>query len=253
MSRDFRRRISLKLAILIGLCICLWGFSGRAVLVQQDSQTVPITARQLAAVEGVIPVELGCGSASTPSLGKLDRFSCTLKNNTSKNILAANIAYSIILDYGSRQVEEPHIDTIDTFIHRDTYDAKKSLQPGKELFVGSAGPSFRLGAQIKEIRINVDYVEFEDGTTLGESPKASGIIADIRAGAVKYKKWLVKKYVEAGSSSDAIPQLLQEESAFSDVAFKNEYQEQGARTFQKRLSQIRETRGTPEVQKYLRK
>lgn len=252
MSRDFKRRISLKLAILIGLSICLWGFSGRAVLVQQDSQTVPITARQLGAVGGVIPVELGCGSASTPSLGKLDRFSCTLKNNTSKNILAANIAYSIILDYGSKQVEEPHSDTLDTFIHRDTYDPQKSLRPGKEFYVGSAGPSFRPGASIKEIRINVDYVEFEDGTTLGASPKGSEMIADIRAGAAKYKKWLIGKYVEARSSPDAIPQLLQEESAFSDLAFKNEYQEQGARTFRKHLAQIRETRGTPEVQKYLR-
>ncbi len=252
MSRDFKRRISLKLAILIGFSICLWGFSGRAVLVQQDSQTVPITVRQLGAVAGVIPVELGCGSASTPSLGKLDRFSCTLKNNTSKNILAANIAYSIILDYGSKQVEEPHFDILDTFIHRDVYDPQKSLQPGKEFYVGSAGPSFRPGALVKEILISVDYVEFEDGTTLGVSPKGSEVIADIRAGAEKYKKWLTRKYAEAGRSSDVIPQLLLQDFALSDLDFKNDHEEQGARSFRKRLTQIRETRGTLEVQKYLR-
>lgn len=219
---------------------------------QTEDLQLPIVAKQLPSENGVIPVELKCGTAHLIPPGRLEEFSCILKNNTNKNILATNVAYSVIFESDGKEAADTRFHTIDTFVHPDFYEANKSIQPGGESIIGPPGPSFYADSVIKRIEISVEYVEFEDKTTLGPNEKGAQIIADIREGAAKYRNWLAQKYDENGRSTKAITTLLQQDQPLpNELGFKNSYQEQGARAYRTRLRHIQETLGAAQIERYL--
>ncbi len=253
MSTAPANRIFTKLVVLGLLSFCLWAFSGKEAVSQQGGQPLPIIVKQLEGTNDVIPVELRCAAASLALPDRLESFSCNLKNNTNKNIIAGNVAYSVILESGGKEVTDTRFHTFDTFVHRDLYEANKSIPPGGEHVVEPPGPTFYAASVIKAIRIEIDYIEFEDKTTLGSNERGAQIIADIREGAARYRDWLAQKYAENGRSAEAIVHLLQQDLPIPDLGVKNQYQEQGERAYRTRLRHIRETRGTGEIDKYLRK
>ncbi len=227
--------------------------SNQPVSPVHSSQITP-AVKPLRAANGAIVADLRCGEVLLTTAGRVENLSCTLKNNTDKRILAANVKYSIILEAGGKKFTDTRLHTLDAYIHPDFYEVNKAILPGGERIVESPGPMFYEDSIVKGIEVEVDYVEFEDKTTLGDSEKAAQTIADIRSGAAKCKAWLSRKYTEHGKSAEALTHLLtQNLPGPGELVVTGQHEEQGARAYRTRLRRIAETRGASEIHKYLNK
>jgi hypothetical protein len=242
------------------LCIpiaCLWCFaddtaSQKSALISsaQTEVQIPITTEHLKLDNGLVLIELQCGKAKLPAPNTLEKFTCKLRNNTAKNIVAVNISYSIILEENNVKSVETRLHTLDTMIHPDFYNASKFITPNAERIIEPPGPASYGSAVITGVEIKIDYVEFDDKSKLGDNYKAEQLIGEIREGAAKYKDWLAKKYTEHGKSVELIAPILMPNQPLPDE-FKNSRFEQGARAYRTRLRRIFETSGAAGVSFYL--
>ena len=216
------------------------------------SQLVPVV-KPLRVTNGMLVADLRCGEVLLVIPSRLEKFSCTLKNNTNKPILAANVEYSITVESDGKSLTDTRSHTFDTYIDPDLYDPNKAILPGAERNVEPPGPMYFDNSVVKGIEVRVEYVEFDDQTTVGDSKKGAQVIADIRAGAAKYRRWLVQKYSEHGRSAEALMPLLQQDRPMpSELDIKKQNEELGARAYRTRLRVIAETRGASELHRYLK-
>lgn len=216
----------------------------------QSGLQLPITVKQLQAENGN-SVELQCGTASITPPNILNGFECTLKNNTQKSITAANIIYSTVLEENGLETKDSRNQILLTYFHPDFYEKEKNIMPGGSNSLRPAGVFTYHNAVIKAIEVYIDYVEFEDSTSMGPDVEGSKLINDFRAGAVKYKSWLAKE-----SKQKSIDTLIQstprdEELQRSEIGLTNITQKEGARRYGIALRKLYKQRGTTEVQKYL--
>lgn len=215
---------------------------------------VPIVAKQLPTENGVIPVELQCGTARLTAPNTLESFSCIVKNNTSKNITAASTAYTIVVENNGKESGDTGFLTLETFIHPDLADIHKAIPPRGERTIEPGGPvSYEYGNPIiKRVELKIDYVEFEDKTSLGPNEMGSQIIALFRDGAAKYRDWLVQKYIENGRSIDAIAPLLQKSQPIPDVLeLKSSRQRHGAMMYRNHMLDIYNAHGATGLAEHL--
>ena len=217
---------------------------------QVGLQQLPITVKQLQP-DNNNTVELLCGTASVTPPNILNGFECILRNNTQKSITAANIIYSTVLEEGSLETKDSRNQILLTNFHPDFYDKEKNIVPGGSNSLKPAGVFTYHNAVIKGIEVYIDYVEFEDGTSMGLDVEGSKLIKDFRAGAVKYKSWLAKE-----SKQKSIDTLIQsapsdEELQKAEIGLTNVTQKEGARRYGIALRNLYKQRGPTEVQKYL--
>ena len=253
MSNAARYRLVGKLGVLVLLSISLWKFSGSAAIPQEKDRVVPINVKQLRNDSGPIPVELVCGTVRSSAPNILDSFTCTLKNNTEKRISAANAIYSVVIEREGIEESESYDSTIDSIFHQDFASTAKLVNPGEES--ASVGPpgaiSYPENVIIKRIDIHLDFVEFEDGTSLGRNSNGSKIINDMRDGAERYKRWLANTYFTRGRSYAVLTTLLNEENLPNELQLLNEDQNAGARAYRNRLRKMNIKVGGLEVEKLL--
>jgi hypothetical protein len=216
--------------------------------VKQANIQLPITIRQLQS-ENTIPVEVICGAASVTPPNILNEFQCILKNNSTKSITAATVIYTTVLEEGGKETRDSRTHTLTTYVHPDFYDKKKNISPGLTTSFRSAGIITYENAIIKGVEVYIDYVEFEDNTSIGNEDGAR-IINDIREGAKKYKHWLGGKYAR---SVDSAIEALGSEEGLSELGLTNSSQEEGARRYRKQIRKAYNGRGRTEVEKYLSK
>jgi hypothetical protein len=249
-----------RTAIVIGLLL-LWGVAAFATSALQrptngaDKQSnqnlqLPITIKQLQPQNGS-SVELVCGTASVTPPNVLNGFECVLRNNTHKSITAANIIYSTVLEEGGRETKDSRNQILLTYFHPDFYEKEKNIMPGGSNSLRPGGVFTYHNAVIKGIEVYIDYVEFEDSTSMGPDVEGSKLIKDFRAGAVKYKSWLAKE-----SKQKAVDTLVQstpsdEELQRPEIGLTNITQKEGARRYGIALRKLYKQRGPTEVQKYL--
>jgi len=218
----------------------------------EDSKLTPVV-KPLQLSNGTVVADLRCNDVYLATPDRLETFSCALKNNTDKPILAANVEYSIILESEGKRVTDTRFHTLDTYIHPDFYDPKKAILPGGERNVAPPGPMYFQDSVVKGIEVKVDYVEFDDRTTAGDSKKGADIIGDFRAGAAKYRAWLFQRYAEHGKSPEAIiPLLKQDLPVPGELDIEKQNEELGARAYRTRLRIIAETKGASEIPKHLK-
>jgi len=248
----------LRTTIVIGL-ILLMGVAAVATTALQTRTNedrnqvglqLPITVKQLQP-ENNDNVELLCGTASITPPNILNGFECTLKNNTHKSITAANIIYSTVLQEAGLETKDSRNQTLITNFHPDFYEKEKNIMPGESNSFRPAGVFTYHNAVIKGIEVYIDYVEFEDSTSMGPDVEGSKLIEDFRAGAVKYKSWLAKE-----SKQKSIETLIQstqsdEELQKPEIGLNNITQKEGARRYGIGLRKLYKQRGPTEVQKYL--
>ena len=86
--------------------------------------------------------------------------------------------------------------------------------------------------------VQVDYVQFGDGTSLGANQDAAQKIHQTRMGAEAYRTWLSQKYAESGHSVVMLSSLLTMERPIPETLAKDPNQRLGAETFRKRLLKI---------------
>ncbi len=247
------------MTIVIGILL-LFGVAGvRSTALHKPSneahnqvglQQLPITVKQLQP-DNNNNVELLCGTASVTPPNILNGFECILRNNTQKSINAANIIYSTVLEEGSLETKDSRNQILLTNFHPDFYDKEKNIVPGGSNSLKPAGVFTYHNAVIKGIEVYIDYVEFEDGTSMGLDVEGSKLIKDFRAGAAKYKSWLSKE-----SKQKSIDTLIQsapsdEELQKAEIGLTNVTQKEGARRYGIALRKLYKQRGPTEVQKYL--
>lgn len=220
----------------------------------RDLQLPVIVYEQLQPENGIIPIEVRCGMAHLTAPDTLANFSCILKNRTNKNILAATIVYSVVFQSEGIESADRRLHTLETFFHPDLYAPDKSIQPQAERIIQPPGPTFYANSIIKRVEITVDYVEFEDTTTIGHNEKGSQVIASIREGATKYKRWLVQKYIKDGRRVESIISLLQNNQPLVEaLGDENLFQEQGAKAYRKYLHDMHNKQGASQVERLLNK
>ena len=247
----FRTTIVIGLLLLLGVATVgstalQRGTSDR----NQVGVQLPITIKQLQP-ENNSNVELLCGTASVTPPNILNGFECTLKNNTQKSITAANIIYSTVLDENGLETKDSRNQILLTYFHPDFYEKEKNIMPGGSNSLRPAGVFTYHNAVIKGIEVYIDYVEFEDSTSMGPDVEGSKLIKDFRAGAVKYKSWLAKESKQ--KSIDTLIQTTQsdEELQKPEIGLNNITQKEGARRYAIALRKLYKQRGPTEVQKYL--
>lgn len=250
----FRTAIVIGLLLLLGVAAfgtsALQRATNGADEDSNQSLQLPISVKQLQP-ENNNNVELLCGTASVTPPNILNGFECTLKNNTHKSITAGNIIYSTVLEEGGRETRDSRNQILMTNFHPDFYEKEKNIMPGGTNTFRANGVFTYHNAVIKGIEVYIDYVEFEDSTSMGLDVEGSKLIKDFRAGAVKYQGWLGKESKQ--KSIDTLIQSAQsdEELQKPEIGLNNITQKEGARRYGIALRKLYKLRGPTEVQKYL--
>ena len=216
----------------------------------QAGLQLPITIKRLQP-ENNGNVDLLCGTASVTPPNILNGFQCTLKNNTHKSITAANIIYSTVLEEAGQETRDSRNHILATYIHPDFHEKEKNILPGRSTSIRPAGVFTYHNAVIKGVEVYIDYVEFEDNTSMGPDEEGSRIINDFREGAVKYKSWLARESKQ--KSIETIIQSVQREEGLElpEIGLNNISQKEGARRYGIGLRKLYKKGGPTEVKRYL--
>jgi hypothetical protein len=252
---------SISRVCLLGLLLaCLWFFSGnRKNLASQNSRpevqkVIAITTTQLPSSQGVVPVALQCQTVDYPKPREAKSLRCVVTNNTATSITAISIAYSITVEANDQESTDGGFMTLDALVHPDFHDSNfsKFIHPGADYVIQRGGP-IESNIFVKEIKVNIDYVEFENGTSLGPNSRGSSVIAQMREGATQYKQWLLKEYVNRNRSITAIAPLLQDTSSpGAELKLDDGMQMLGAEEYRRNARNILSTRGgAAELQRQL--
>lgn len=214
----------------------------------------PAVVKQLESEAVVPPVELQRPSASLSAENQLEQYSCIVKNNTSKAVVAFSLAWTIIIESGGKKSSVTELQVIDSFVHPDFRESSllRSISPGAESVAESGPTYFGSDASVKRVQVSIDYVEFDGGTSLGPNTdgRSSKQIALVREGATSYKEWLVQMYENSRGSLNLVVQQLQSESIPETLKIGNA-QMQGAYAYRKRLLDLYKNRGPAGIEKYL--
>lgn len=219
---------------------------------QNMSLEIPVMIRQLPLENGVVPVEIKCQNAHLAAANTLEAVPCVIRNNTTKNVRALATAFITVVDFNGKESPDIGFLTLETFLHPDfdRMHMHKPIPPGGERALEPIGASYDNGL-IKRVEFKMDYVEFEDNTTIGPNESGSRIIGLSRDGAVKYKEWLIKKYMESGKSVEAIASLLQSRELPSELGLTDINQRLGAKQYRNHLRDMSMTDGTAPLAEYL--
>lgn len=255
MSISQYSKLLFRLGILSLLITCLWLLSGRSQNRVQFEKEIPVIAGQLQAEGDVIPVELWCKNAELSAPNAIEKLSCVIKNNTNKYISAGVLYTSITMEINGQEAIVSSFDSFDTFVHPDFREEHKNnlIAPGKEYIYNDLPNSFD-NAILKRINVQLDYVEFEDGSSSGSNRGGSRIIKNIREGAAIYKAWLAEQYKQRGKSVDAIMPLLDSSYPLpQELKLQNDEQESGANIYRKYARRTYQTKGAESLIKNLSK
>lgn len=249
------RKILLRLCLLGILAANLWYFSDSnstrnyAQVVKQ----IPIATTQLAPINGSIPVELKCGNANLSGPHEIEDVPCGIINHTARRIKSAALVYSYTFEKNGVTSSEAEVLTMDTTVHPDFRDEHKDnlIPSGSERTIRPLPTSFD-DAVVKAISVHIDYVEFEDSSSLGPNVSGSQIITRIREGAAKYRNWLMEKYKNSRSPVDDIAALVHEDQiSRREIGIEDGDQMQGATMYRNYVRNIYEAKGADGVAKFL--
>lgn len=252
MTTIFPFKLVYRLLILAALSLCLWSVSARTRNSQPQDEFIPVTiTERLEAKNGLIPADLRCGMARLSAPNQLEEFRCVLKNNTQANITAANSVYTIVYEQKGSLFRDSFSSVSEAFVHKDFKGTNKLIEPGNETSFGPPGPISYADSVIKSVEIAIDYVEFEDGSTLGPDKQGSRIIKAMRAGAERYRQWL-KVRTQSGNYIETISSVIETNQTLpSELRFTDPSEEQGANAYRSRLRKLYQNRGPAEVKKLL--
>lgn len=221
---------------------------------RERARRLTVVTTQLQRENGVVPVELRCQDAELPTPDKLDGLSCVIKNNTTRNIIAATLAVSITVEKDGSETADTGFLTVETFLHPDFRDEHRNnqIRPGGEYPVRDA-PVTYYDAVIKGVMLRIDYVEFEDHTSSGPDTGGSRIIAEMRAGAAKYKNWLRGRYDRGGRSVESVVSAIESPSLPEDeMGITSVNQSEGAVLYRNYARRTYQAKGAEGLLKRLR-
>jgi hypothetical protein len=206
---------------------------------QKPFQRPVATVSQLPVENGIIPVEIQREKVHLLAPNQIEDVYCTVVNNTNKGITAVTVAYAVEIVQNGKESTAPDYLTFDTIVHPDiqAIHGAKPVAPGSFRVVENGGTTFDPSAEVKGIQLSIDYVQFEDGTSIGPNKQGERIIASMRNGAAKYKAWLKDQYDKNSKSASAILPLLGADKLPADIQYDNTFQRQGAMIYRIHLRQ----------------
>lgn len=252
MHRNDFTRVALRLFALSLLSLSLWLITASVAKTRQAEQHIPVkVSKQLEAVNGVIPAEIYCGLALVKSSNEVE-FTCRLRNNSRKKITATAALYSVVIEKGGVELTDEHSSVAINLVGPQFQGLDKATGPGEEISIGPPGPISYLDAVVKGVEIGIEFVEFEDGSTLGQAGRGAQVVKDFREGAAKYRGWIKGKYEAGKKSGSAIAPLLESEEPLpAEVGLLNQSQEWGARAYRRKLRKKSVAGGYAEFNKLL--
>jgi hypothetical protein len=166
------------------------------------------TGRQLAAENGIIPVELQDLSLELVSPHTIKETHLNYVNHTRKSITALGFTFEIhILDAGGVERIIPDTLVSDPILTADLHQGKP-IGPGEKREVLNLDADFPQNIRITGEVVSIDYVEFDDGTSLGPNKHTLATINANREGAARYKQWIRSEYQKHDRNVLAIVPLL---------------------------------------------
>lgn len=247
MRFNFLTSVAL-IAVVVGLALA---WRTKTIEFQSgEAETIKVVIRQLAAEDGVIPVEIMQPMVSSSAPNKLEDFSYIIRNNSAKPISAVAVMKTITYEEGGSYYTHSVYSMMDSAFHPDMANTR-SLLPGTQTSMESAGPtSFNKGAVIREITLTVDYVSYYDNTAYGSGREGERRINAMRDGARQYKSWLKQKYSRAGKSLATILPLMQAPGVSQELKLSLD-QTLGADRYRIYLLKTLQTKGAPDAEKLL--
>jgi hypothetical protein len=225
---------------------------------EKISKAPEVVANQLPVINAVIPVEIhGMKFTESTQPGEYGDLQFAVKNNSSQPLVAFVVVFAITyLQHDGIEGTAIMYRTVNQRIHPDISDIhhQQPFTTGQEKEFGPE--PVRLNNdfhwEMKKITLSLDYVDFQDGTSLGPNKHGLYSVGQVREGAAKYKEWLVKRFKEGGNSIDAILPLLQSEQLPEDWPTVKDHRLTGARLYRSHMLQAIEQHGASAVEKYFK-
>lgn len=258
-------RIKRILSIVLFILLTITGLS---IILTRNMQSrgqvfesnILVHVKQLASDKGKIPVELRCDGAELQLPNKLENLNCYAVNNTNKSITALVIAYTIsmkdsIKEDGKLESFSSAV-TIETLLHPDFYEYRKEsfITPNTNTPINILPITFEPTLVIKDMTVQVDYVKFEDNSSINEKGDGATLVKEIRQGVAKYKDQFTNEFKRNINSETTLKQLIQESRFIKDknLVELTPKQSEGANFFRKFIRRIYETKGITGVKEVLK-
>lgn len=223
---------------------------------QRTSIKIPVRIKQLAAEKSVIPIELKCEDAELSAPNEFDKLNCTAKNNTEKDITALVLAYTFSIEENGKAASTGGAINIIALLHPDFYEQFKDtfIHPKEESPLNILPTTLDDNTVIKEMTIQLEYAEFDNGSVIGENSNGKETIRQIRQGVAIYKDWFAKKYNENGRTEQAFTELFQtRQTSKENLGDLTVNQLEGARVMQKFIRRIYLAKGIQGVNDIFKK
>jgi hypothetical protein len=236
----------LRIKLCIGLVLLLGLLSNglKAQTIQNDKPQIIL--HQLRLADGKTPVEIQKPQANFRTPNSVGGIVFVIKNNSNKNIIALSLVYSIKLERNKVTSKDTVYHTVDTFVHKDMFEGNflKPVLPGREeILAESAETVYENDTLVKGIEAKIDYIEFDDGTSLGPNRKGKELVLLLRNGASKYKNWLVRQYNQNKRSLDFVTSLLRAGDFPIDVGLTSNQERLGAQIYLRFIKRVHENQG----------
>lgn len=216
---------------------------------------IPVAVEQLTQAGGALPVEVRCGPARLTAPGALESFSRMVINNAGKDIVSLAAYYTVVTEKGGGgESLNMNLLSVDSLLHPDIRRGRglKPIRPGAMHPLQPPGPTTYEDETAVRIELAVDYVEFEDNSSLGADQHGSRAIKAVREGAARYKSWLVKKYQLNGRDATALSRAVRESALPAELQLDaNGDMNEGAQMYRRFMLGVHERQGTAELTKYL--
>lgn len=187
---------------------------------------------------------------STPNT--LDGYYCRVKNSSNKKITALGLIWDVT--FSNDRIDRRY-QLMDAKVHEDTQRVQplKPLAPQGELeFRGAFTESFTGNVSVKNVKVQIDFVEFDDMTSLGsESSKGYKQLTQSREGAVLYKSWLMRIYKDNNQNINAVIEKILSDELPRDTDLHSRHVRQGAIIYRNWLNRLYQQQGVDGIRKVL--
>lgn len=228
--------IAICIAALLGCASVLKTLAPRVASEAQDNASPAVIAKQLMTEGGIIPAEIQRAKVHLSSPNEINYYSCVVKNNSKKAITALSLKWTFTIDSNSRESSFSEYSEMDAVIHPDirSHRRLRAIAPDGESTLDSSGSlGFNPPVRIVKAEVSVNYVEFDDKSTIDVSPNHNGSknINLVRQGAETYKQWVRQIYKQSGNSLNAVLQQLQSNAPQAGLQLNGGSMQQGAKLY----------------------
>ena len=212
--------------------------------------TVKVVLKQLPVQDHVIPVEIILPVATSSAPNVLDDVTYFVKNNSGKAISAVAVTKRILFREDGKLEAFTRCSVVDFLLHPDF--PSKPLASGAQVHMDGPGPiDLEDGTVIVNVTLQIDYVQYVDGSRIGAGSEGEQTVLSYREGAKKYKKLLRENYAKAGKSMVTIVPLLEQDTKAEELKF-TQSENVGADRYRLFLLKIFRTKGGAEIERYIK-